>query len=63
MDILIVSNFVLSAITLRKQLDENKTQPHRDGEAVFCFTPSPQRVVSYSYATWIYGQSQRRSHR
>ena len=53
MDILIVSNFVLSAITLRKQLDENKTQPHRDGEAVFCFTPSLQIGVSYSYATRI----------
>ena len=37
MDILIVNNFVLSAITLRKPLDESKPQPHRDGEAVFCF--------------------------
>ena len=61
MDILIVNNFVLSAITLRKPLDESKAQPRRDGEAVFCFTSSPQRVVSYSYATWIYGGFRTRS--
>ena len=34
MDILIVNNFVLSAITLRKPLDENDPQPYRDGNAV-----------------------------
>ena len=37
MDILIVNNFVLSAITLRKPLDESKAQLHQDGEAVFDF--------------------------
>ena len=46
----------------KKVKNNKRTQPHRDGEAVFCFTPSPQRAGWYSYAMSTYGRSRRRSH-
>ena len=38
----------------KKAKNNKKTQPHRDGEAVFYFTHSPQTGGWYSYVSLIF---------